>query len=208
MITFDDDTAGRQIADFKKEEEEDVVKILAENKYNIPYIDLAPMVIDNEALRYISEKEARDNNVAPFKLLGKNLHVGMLTPLQEGIPTITEDLRQRGITPTYYMVSKASLKKVWERYGELSQTSNSRVGGMDIAGDVLIELGKELKSVADIKSHLDEMVNQKDTHKTSRLLEIILAGAIAINASDVHMEPEENFVRLRLRASRHLSLHI
>jgi type II secretory ATPase GspE/PulE/Tfp pilus assembly ATPase PilB-like protein len=199
MITFDDDIAGKQIADFKKEEEEDVVRILAENKYNIPYIDLGPMIVDNEALRYISEKEARENGVAPFKLLGKSLHVGILTPQAPGIEVITEDLRMRGITPTYYMVSHASLEKVWGRYSELSQTSNSRVGGMDISGDVLLDLGKNLKNVDNIKKYLDDMVKVKDTHKTSRLIEIILAGAIAINASDVHMEPEENFVRLRLR---------
>ena len=33
----------------------------------------------------------------------------------------------------------------------------------------------------------------------SRILEIILAGAISIKASDIHIEPEENSVRLRYR---------
>ena len=36
-------------------------------------------------------------------------------------------------------------------------------------------------------------------HKISRLLEIILAGAIAIKASDIHIEPEKERGRLRLR---------
>ena len=36
-------------------------------------------------------------------------------------------------------------------------------------------------------------------HKISRLLEIILAGAIAIKASDIHIEPEKDRGRLRLR---------
>jgi type II secretory ATPase GspE/PulE/Tfp pilus assembly ATPase PilB-like protein len=30
-------------------------------------------------------------------------------------------------------------------------------------------------------------------------LEIAIAGAIAVNASDIHFEPEEKFVRLRFR---------
>ena len=37
------------------------------------------------------------------------------------------------------------------------------------------------------------------THKISRILEIILAGAIAIKASDIHIEPEKDRGRLRLR---------
>src|SRR6185295_6831230 len=36
-------------------------------------------------------------------------------------------------------------------------------------------------------------------HKISRMLEIILAGAIAIGASDIHIEAEESRGRLRLR---------
>jgi type IV pilus assembly protein PilB len=199
MIQFDDEKSARQLTDVRKEEEEDVVRILAENKYGLPYIDLGPIIIDNEALRYISEKEARQFKVAPFKILGKNLHVGVQSPENPEIPNLNAELTLRGITPEYYMVSQASLEKVWSRLKELSQTTGSRIGGMDISGETVIELGKELKYVADITSHLDALIQEKDTHKVSRILEIILAGAISIGASDVHIEPEETFVRLRLR---------
>jgi type IV pilus assembly protein PilB len=40
---------------------------------------------------------------------------------------------------------------------------------------------------------------QKKSYRISRILEIILAGAISINASDIHIEPEEKLVRLRYR---------
>jgi type II secretory ATPase GspE/PulE/Tfp pilus assembly ATPase PilB-like protein len=39
----------------------------------------------------------------------------------------------------------------------------------------------------------------KKSYRISRILEIIVAGAIATNASDIHLEPEEAYVRLRYR---------
>jgi type IV pilus assembly protein PilB len=199
MVQFDDEKSGRQLADLRKQEEEDVVRILAENKYGIPYIDLGPIIVENEALHYIPEKEAREYEVAPFKVLGKTLHIGVRAPERPEIQGLTEELTTRGMTPNYYMVSQASLEKVWGRYKELSMTTTARVGGMDVSGDTIIELGKNIHNTDDIKVHIENLIKEKDTHKVSRILEIILAGAIAIDASDVHIEPEEQFVRLRIR---------
>lgn len=199
MLQFDDDKQNRQLDDLRKQEEEDVVQILAENKYGISYINLAPVVVENEALRHISEARARALGVAPFNLLGKNLHVAIRTPEIPGLGELTEELTAKGLTPNYYMASQKSLEKVWERYKELSFATTSRIGGMDVSGDAVVELGKNIHNVEDIKKHIDDLVAEKDSHKVSRLLEIILAGAIAIDASDVHIEPEENFVRLRFR---------
>src|SRR3990167_230525 len=72
MPIFDDEKQNRQLEDLRMEEEEDLVKILAQSKYNLPYINLYQTVVDNEALRAIPEKEGREMNVAPFKLFGKN----------------------------------------------------------------------------------------------------------------------------------------
>ncbi len=199
MVQFDEDTSGRRIADLRKEEEEDVVRILAENKYGIPYVDLGPVVVENDALHYIPEKQAREYGVAPFKVLGKTIHIGIRTPERPEIQMLTEQLATQGMTPNYYMVSAASLEKVWSRYKELSLTTTARVGGMDVSGDTIVELGKTIKNTEDIKNRITQIVAEKDTHKVSHILEIILAGAISIDASDVHIEPEENFVRLRFR---------
>ena len=97
------------------------------------------------------------------------------------------------------MVSRASLEKVWERYHELSFSATSRVGGIDISGETIIETGKNIHSIFDIQKELEGVMNEKGAHVISRLLEIVLAGSISLNVSDVHIEPEENFVRIRLR---------
>ncbi|MFZ2523468.1 MAG: GspE/PulE family protein, partial [Minisyncoccia bacterium] len=39
----------------------------------------------------------------------------------------------------------------------------------------------------------------KKSYRITRIMEIILAGAISLNASDIHIEPESDFVRIRYR---------
>jgi type IV pilus assembly protein PilB len=51
----------------------------------------------------------------------------------------------------------------------------------------------------DIQKMITEALGGNKIHKISHLLEIILAGAIAIKASDIHIEAEQERGRLRLR---------
>jgi type II secretory ATPase GspE/PulE/Tfp pilus assembly ATPase PilB-like protein len=51
----------------------------------------------------------------------------------------------------------------------------------------------------DVSKAVNDVAKLNDLHSTSRLLEIILAGAIVVGASDIHIEPEEGFIRLRYR---------
>lgn len=96
------------------------------------------------------------------------------------------------------MASLSSLEKAWERYSEISYASESKTGSIDISGDTLLALGEKLKSFADIVKEIEETKKEK-VHTTSHILEVILAGAISIDASDVHFEREEGEVRLRYR---------
>jgi len=97
------------------------------------------------------------------------------------------------------MASIASLNKVWDRYKEISMAESSKVGGLDISAEILRDTGKNIQKMQDIEKFIKEAMEGNQIHKISRILEIILAGAIAIKASDVHIEPEKEQSRLRLR---------
>ncbi|KKW19308.1 MAG: hypothetical protein UY63_C0017G0085 [Parcubacteria group bacterium GW2011_GWA2_51_10] len=50
-----------------------------------------------------------------------------------------------------------------------------------------------------MREEVEANVRSKDTHRVSHILEIIMGGALALGASDVHLEPEESGVRMRYR---------
>jgi len=196
---FDEEKQNKQLDDLHKQEEEELVATLAESKYKLPYIDLSRLGIDNEALRAISEQDARELKVAPFKLFGKNIFVGVRSPSDDLLAKLKDQIERENLIPTFYMVSLASLEKVWGRYKELSLAESSKIGGLDISGEVLRETAKDIKIITDIEKLITEALTGNQIHRISRMLEIVLAGAIAIKASDIHIEPEEKQSRLRFR---------
>jgi len=197
-VSFDDEKEKKNLEDLRRQEEEELVQILAEERYGIPPINLAGIIIDNNALRSIPERDAIEMEIAPFKLVGNNIHVAVRSPQPDKLEMLTSYFSDHEFIPHFYMASKASLEKAWERYKELSYASESKAGAVTISGEVLKKIMANIHNMDDIKNAITEAEKDK-THTTSHILEIVLAGAIAIGASDVHFEPEESTVRLRLR---------
>ncbi len=196
---FDEEKQKKQLDDLHREEEEQLVQMLAESKYGMPYVDLARLGVDNEGLRAISEKDARDLKVGPFKLSGKNLYIAILSPTKDLLTKITEEVSRKNLVPIFYMASHTSINKIWERYKEISMAEGSKAGGVDISADILRDTAKNIEKMQDIEKLITEAMEGTQTHKISHVLEIILAGAIAIKASDIHIESEKDRGRLRLR---------
>lgn len=199
MSDFDEEKQNKKIEDLHKEEEEELTATLAESKYHLPYINLYRAVIDNEALRAIPEAEARKMNVAPFKLFGKNIFIAVRSPSEELLASLKDDMQRINLIPKFYMVSSSSLNKAWERYGEISMAESAQSGGVEISSEVLRGTAKNIHKMQDIEKLITEAIAGNKIHKVSNFLEIILAGAIAIKASDIHIEPEKDKCRLRLR---------
>ena len=199
MTDFDEEKPNKQLEELHKQEEEELVEILAQSKYNLPYVNLASIGIDNEALRALSEKDSHDMVVGCFKLTGKNIMIAVRSPSEDLIGKLKDIMERQSLVPIFYMASMASLNKIWDRYREISMAENTKVGGIDISGKVLKETQKSVQHLQDIGRLVNEALAGNEIHKTSRILEIILAGAISIKASDVHIEPEKEQGRLRIR---------
>jgi len=197
-LIFDEENEKKNLADLRKEEEEQLIVAISEPRYGVPPINLAGMTIENDALRIIPETDALAEEVAPFKLLGKDVDVAVRAPNKEKLEKMTEFFSMHGYVPHFYMASLASLNKAWERYKEISYASESRVGSIAVSGESLKKIMAGVNNIEDIKKEIIAVEKDK-SHTTSHILEVALAGAIAINASDLHFEPEEDSVRLRFR---------
>ena len=79
MTVFNEKKQDERLKELRLREEEQLAEMLSK-KYNIEYVDLTSKAIDTDALRLITEAEARACEVAPFHKINKQLWVAMRAP--------------------------------------------------------------------------------------------------------------------------------
>ena len=192
-----DDTNTR-LADLRRREEEELATILSK-KYGIEYRDLTRLSINPNALQAIPEAVARTAEVAGFDLTGNKLSLGVRSPAQPKLAAVLEDLKNRNFVITEFMVSRESLERAWEHYKDLSVAVGTKAGVIDISPEELKKEIAEIHSVDEIKKAITDVTELKRAFRISKILEVVLAGAFATGASDIHIEPEQKEVRVRYR---------
>ncbi len=198
MAIFDEQKQKERLEEFHKKEEEDLVSILA-GRYGLPYLDLSGIAINGDALKLVPEETAREVGLAPFQVTGKKLKVAILSPKNDKVKAIVDDMTRKGYLVTLYMSSRGSLEKAWKVYKEVSFATKTEAGVFDVSSDEINSLLSEVTGMDDLNRFINEITTGGKSHKISRMLEIILAGSIALSASDIHIEPEEKRTRLRFR---------
>jgi len=198
MVQFDEEKQDERVRALHRKEEEELIASLS-RRHGVPYLDLSTHPINIDALRIIKEADARAAKIAVFDAIDKKIDVAVLSPENEKTVGLIGDLKRRSYVPKIFMVSHQSLEKVWSRYKDLSYSLETKSGALDISNEEIIEMTKRVTSLADVKKLIEGVLAMKRAYRISKILEIILAGAISLRASDVHLEPEEKDVRLRYR---------
>ena len=70
---------------------------------------------------------------------------------------------------------------------------------MDVSAEKLSAFTQTAGSFAKFKEMLAIMAREKEARKASDSLELLLAGALGVEASDIHIEPAEKTAKIRLR---------
>ena len=198
MAQFNEKKQDERLHELHLREEEQLAEMLA-GKYGVEYADLSAKSIDTDALRLIPEDEARATEVAAFRKLNKNVMVGMRAPERPDSLQAVQKLERLGYRVTRYIVSLASLEHAWDRYHDLSYATETEAGILTLSNETIQQMLEKLKRLEDVKAETANFAASKDTHRISRILEVIMAGALSLGASDIHMEPEEEGVRMRYR---------
>lgn len=197
-IIFDQDKQNQKLRQMKLEEEERLMKMLSQ-KYDIPYIDLTSVSINTDALRLLDEGDARKAECAVFDIVGKKISVAINNPNNESVEGLIDELKRLGYTVVFYIASLVGLTKAWSLYKDLSFAVETEAGALDISDNEIEDIVKKTTSLEDVHTLLGYALAEKKSHRLSRILATIMAGGLATLASDIHIEAEESFSRLRYR---------
>lgn len=186
-------TLDEKLAEIKKRGEESQTQRLAQEK-GLSYMDLTVFPIESSSLLLIQKADAIKGNMAVVKKNEADLKIAVTDPDNPETQAVLENLKKKGYACEIFLVSKTSLAKAIEMYKGLEDKET--IGGeIDISPQRLEQLQTEIKSIEDVKNRLEKLPADQATV----LLEIIIAGSLQNDASDLHIEGKENGCLLRYR---------
>jgi len=198
MFADQDDKNESRLKALREKEAEDLAQLLAQ-KYGLPYLDLSRMTIELDALKLVPETKAREAKLVVFQKTGQKIQVAIQSPNPESTKMVIQELEGAGLKASLYIVSEISLERVWKRYSEVSEYAEASQGIVNISAQRIEQFMVEAKDIETLKSFFSTVNATQKDRKISEVLEMILAGAIVSDASDIHVEPQDEQVRLRFR---------
>jgi hypothetical protein len=165
-LSFNESKQNEQLEELKKAEAENLTKILSA-KYGLPYADLTIYPINIDALRIVKEEVARSANIAPFSIVNKQVRIGVLSPKNPETIDVIESIKNQNYEPVLFLVSAESLKKVWERYKDLSYSFETKGGALTISNEEITEFTEKVHGIPDLAALIQEVLGMKKIYKIS-----------------------------------------
>ncbi|MDN5274998.1 MAG: Type secretion system protein [Candidatus Saccharibacteria bacterium] len=163
--------------------EKDLVKAYAEYA-QIPFVEIEPKDIIEDVLNKIPERIARQYNAVLFKISDDGvMHLAMDDP--DDVQAVNFIQKQIGENIKLYIATRSNILNCLENYrGDVNQELNQ-----------VIDVQREDNGEAQVISETDV----SEDSPIAQTVNLLLEYAIRSSASDVHIEPREDYVQVRYR---------
>lgn len=167
--------------------------LLLVKELNIPFINLKNYKIDPDLQSVIPEKTARQYHIIPLSCFDENLTIAIADPLNV---FLIDDLKNiTGLNIDIVMSTSADITKSIDNYYGFKALETVNDVSKDInVDDFAIVSDGDQGGDADGKSS-----EEGDQAPIIRMVNLILKDAIKQRASDIHIEPMQDNVRVRYR---------
>lgn len=142
-------------------------------------------IFDGEALALLSASEAHKFRVLPIAIHDNEIDIAMVDPHDIVAMDSLRRVLPKGLTINPFICSITVL----------NDAIDAAYGYSSSLADILRDLEQE-GSEADVAKMSEDVAYQ---HPIVRLVNALVSDAVKQGVSDLHFEPEENFVRLRYR---------
>ncbi len=192
---------GRTLVDLGYMPEERLIEILS-RQFEVPYVKLDTFTIDPEAYTYLPEDMCKQYKVVPLfmqkpeedRLQARpTLTIAMTDPTN--MRTISIIKFKVKMDVDIVMASDADVQKAIERvfagHGTAEESLADLIGSSDG--------GEELETVERGQGNQEEELSDEEGRQVVKIVTTLIHEAIARKASDIHLEPQETFLKLRYR---------
>jgi MSHA biogenesis protein MshE len=180
---------GSTLIDLGYIDEDTLLNTLA-RQLHVPFVELKNFKLKPEVIQVLPETLARRFKAIPLDKLGDGYLVAMADPTD--LFAYDEIARQLKGSIRVAVVKERELvnaiDKIYRRTGDINSLAN------ELAGSISFD-GSDDKEVDDIQKAQED----EDAAPVIKLLESIFEDAIQVGASDIHIEPDKDVLRIRLR---------
>lgn len=160
---------------------------------NFPYVDTNLIPVSNESIRAILEEDSKKFNVVAIQKDGARITLASTDPTQKETAEFIEKLKKENYWEIKtFVISKYNLQKIQEKYKTVSFADILSELSVNLSDEELKKSGEYLKDLVTLKDKIHEF-------STTDILNIIMGGSYNLDASDIHLEPQEKDLRLRYR---------
>jgi len=166
--------------------------------FNLPYVDLNTYLIDEKAIKIIPEEMARGHTLIPLFKIGNTLTIAMTNPLDI---LALDEVRNKTKTDVEIAIStEENIKKAIDQHYGFSASMLENTLLEDAKGEASGPSSEptDYRKTYDLIAK-DLLPGPLEEAPASRMFDIIMIQAIRDRASDIHFEPDENSLRVRLR---------
>lgn len=150
----------------------------------VPYLDLSSYLIDGELIKLIPEDLAKKYKVVPLFKIGERLTVAMVDPQNiVALDQVRKISKIDTIEPV--LVSEKGLQKILD-------THYGFTGSLE---EILEYIDKE----ETVEVEEEKLLELAEETPIIKLVNSIILQAVKSRASDIHVEPEEDNLRVRYR---------
>lgn len=182
---------GRMLGDVLLEEGlisgDDLLRALAA-QYGVEFVDLSDVSIDAELVRRVPDHVARGHRAVPYAYDGDTVLVAMANPIDVVAVDDLRNLLQARLKPV--MADAAQIYAAIER----GSSADSRVE------EALQRVTEDVAEQA-----VEAAVATTSSSPLIRFVDLLLARAVQDRASDIHIEPSSDGLRVRFRIDGALS---
>jgi len=187
-----------QLLKMQREAEERDAQRRAQER-GVPYLPPDKVLVNLEALEVISHERAKEGHLVPIAIREKKLAVILYDPKLKKTQELLIALKAEGYEITAYIVSLSSLTYALDFYKFVKTEKKTIVGEVSVEANEG-ELAKADIAKFDTLSKVRQLIDEtNNAGKISDIVRVVLLGAMANKASDIHFEPTETSVRLRYR---------
>lgn len=177
--------------------EKELLKIKSEI-FRLPIKEFAEdEVIPREILLLIPYESARHYQMLAFQKEGKVLSVGMVHPekteAQQALKFIAQGL---GLNLKIFLISNSDFNRLRQNYTSLGEELASSLAALKEQAEKMSQRFGSQRKVINLDERLGEGLEEAPIIK---LVSDILKDAVNQKASDIHIEPEKNRLRVRYR---------